>query len=31
MMPFMGIQLLALVLLYLFPGIGLWLPTVLYR
>ncbi len=31
MMPFMGIQLLALVLLYLFPGIGLWLPNVLYQ
>jgi TRAP-type mannitol/chloroaromatic compound transport system permease large subunit len=31
MMPFMAIQLLALVLLYLFPGIGLWLPNVLYQ
>jgi len=31
MLPFMGIQLIALVLLYVFPGIGLWLPTVLYR
>ena len=31
MMPFMAIQLLALALLYLFPGIGLWLPSVLYR
>jgi len=30
MMPFMAIQVLALVLLYLFPGIGLWLPSVLY-
>ncbi|MSQ71856.1 MAG: TRAP transporter large permease subunit [Betaproteobacteria bacterium] len=30
MMPFMGIQVVALVLLYLFPGIGLWLPQVLY-
>ncbi len=30
MMPFMGIQLVALVLLYMFPGIGLWLPSVLY-
>jgi TRAP-type mannitol/chloroaromatic compound transport system permease large subunit len=30
MMPFMGIQILALVLLYLFPGIGLWLPQVVY-
>ena len=26
MMPFMGIQIIALVLLYVFPGIGLWLP-----
>jgi TRAP-type mannitol/chloroaromatic compound transport system permease large subunit len=31
MMPFMGIQLVALFLLYLFPGIGLWLPRMLYR
>ncbi|MEI8161842.1 MAG: TRAP transporter large permease subunit [Betaproteobacteria bacterium] len=31
MMPFMGIQCVALVLLYLFPGIGLWLPGVLYK
>ncbi|ACG74200.1 TRAP C4-dicarboxylate transport system permease DctM subunit [Anaeromyxobacter sp. K] len=31
MMPFMAIQLLALVLLYVFPQIGLWLPRVLYR
>ena len=31
MMPFMGIQVLALVLLYLFPGIGLWLPHILYK
>src|SRR5690606_34117766 len=30
MMPFMGIQVLAIVFLYLFPGIGLWLPSVLY-
>jgi len=30
MMPFMGIQVIALVLLYLFPGIGLWLPQVVY-
>jgi TRAP-type mannitol/chloroaromatic compound transport system permease large subunit len=30
MLPFMGIQLIALVLLYVFPGIGLWLPQVLY-
>jgi len=31
MMPFMGIQILAIFLLYLFPGIGMWLPTMLYR
>ena len=31
MMPFMGIQILALTLLYIFPGIGLWLPQLLYR
>ncbi|SSW67408.1 TRAP transporter large permease [Achromobacter agilis] len=31
MMPFMGIQLIAIFLLYVFPEIGLWLPTVLYR
>ena len=31
MMPFMAIQCLALVLLYIFPGIGLWLPGVLYK
>ncbi|HXF65489.1 MAG TPA: TRAP transporter large permease subunit, partial [Burkholderiales bacterium] len=31
MMPFMGIQVLAMVLLYLFPGIGLWLPSVIYK
>ncbi len=31
MMPFMGIQLVALALLYIFPGIGLWLPQVLYK
>jgi TRAP-type mannitol/chloroaromatic compound transport system permease large subunit len=31
MMPYMGIQILALVLLYTFPGIGLWLPSVLYK
>jgi TRAP-type mannitol/chloroaromatic compound transport system permease large subunit len=30
MLPFMGIQVIALVLLYTFPGIGLWLPSVLY-
>jgi TRAP-type mannitol/chloroaromatic compound transport system permease large subunit len=31
MMPFMGIQVVAIVLLYLFPAIGLWLPQVLYK
>jgi TRAP-type mannitol/chloroaromatic compound transport system permease large subunit len=31
MMPFMGIQVIALVLLYVFPEIGLWLPQVLYK
>jgi TRAP-type mannitol/chloroaromatic compound transport system permease large subunit len=30
MMPFMGIQIIALVLLYTFPQIGLWLPSVFY-
>jgi TRAP-type mannitol/chloroaromatic compound transport system permease large subunit len=31
MMPFMVIQVIAVVLLYVFPGIGLWLPNVLYK
>ncbi|WAI81134.1 MULTISPECIES: TRAP transporter large permease [Achromobacter] len=31
MMPFMGIQIVAIFLLYMFPEIGMWLPTVLYR
>jgi len=31
MMPFMGIQVIALLLLYAFPGIGLWLPNLLYK
>jgi len=31
MLPFMGIQMVALVLLYVFPGIGLWLPQTLYK
>jgi TRAP-type mannitol/chloroaromatic compound transport system permease large subunit len=31
MMPFMAIQVVALVILYTFPGIGLWLPKVLYN
>ncbi|MGH8865139.1 MAG: TRAP transporter large permease, partial [Burkholderiales bacterium] len=29
MMPFMGIQVIALVLLYLFPAIGVWIPHAL--
>jgi TRAP-type mannitol/chloroaromatic compound transport system permease large subunit len=31
MMPFMAIQVLALILLYMFPAIGLWLPNLLYK
>ncbi|MBI3140310.1 MAG: TRAP transporter large permease subunit [Rhodocyclales bacterium] len=31
MLPFMSIQVGALVLLYVFPDIGLWLPKVLYK
>ena len=31
MLPFMGIQVIAIILLYLFPGIGLWLPELLYK
>jgi TRAP-type mannitol/chloroaromatic compound transport system permease large subunit len=30
MLPFMGIQVIAIALLYLWPQIGLWLPSVLY-
>jgi TRAP-type mannitol/chloroaromatic compound transport system permease large subunit len=30
MLPFMGIQIIALILLYTFPGIGLWLPSLFY-
>jgi TRAP-type mannitol/chloroaromatic compound transport system permease large subunit len=30
MLPFMGIQVVAIVLLYLWPEIGLWLPQLLY-
>jgi TRAP-type mannitol/chloroaromatic compound transport system permease large subunit len=30
MLPFMGIQVLAIFILYAFPQIGLWLPSVLY-
>jgi tripartite ATP-independent transporter DctM subunit len=29
-MPFMGLVFIAMLLLYLFPGIALWLPSVLY-
>jgi TRAP-type mannitol/chloroaromatic compound transport system permease large subunit len=31
MLPFMGIQVIAIVILYAFPQIGLWLPSVLYK
>ncbi len=31
MIPFMGIQIVAIVLLYIWPQIGLWLPQVLYK
>jgi TRAP-type mannitol/chloroaromatic compound transport system permease large subunit len=31
MMPFMGIQVLAMALLYAWPAIGLWLPHLLYK
>jgi TRAP-type mannitol/chloroaromatic compound transport system permease large subunit len=31
MLPFMAIQILALILLYMFPAIGLWLPETLYN
>jgi TRAP-type mannitol/chloroaromatic compound transport system permease large subunit len=31
MLPFMGIQVIALILLYAFPAIGLWLPNLLYK
>jgi TRAP-type mannitol/chloroaromatic compound transport system permease large subunit len=30
MMPFMGIQVVAIILLYVWPQIGLWLPQLLY-
>ena len=30
MLPFMGIQIVAIVMLYMWPQIGLWLPSVLY-
>jgi len=31
MLPFMGIQVVALALLYIFPEIGMWLPQMLYK
>jgi len=31
MLPFMGIQVIAIILLYQFPAIGMWLPQVLYK
>lgn len=31
MLPFMAIQVVAIFLLYMFPGIGLWLPQLLYN
>ncbi len=31
MLPFMAIQVFAIILLYTFPGIGLWLPELLYK
>ena len=31
MLPFMAIQVLAMILLYQFPAIGLWLPQLLYK
>ena len=30
MMPFMGIQVVAIFLLYMFPQIGLWIPSLVY-
>lgn len=31
MLPFMAIQVFAIILLYVFPAIGMWLPEVLYK
>ncbi|MBP6277615.1 MAG: TRAP transporter large permease subunit [Limnohabitans sp.] len=31
MLPFMAIQVFAIILLYMFPAIGMWLPEVLYK
>jgi TRAP-type mannitol/chloroaromatic compound transport system permease large subunit len=30
-MPYMVIQIIALFILYLFPAIGLWLPSLVYH
>jgi TRAP-type mannitol/chloroaromatic compound transport system permease large subunit len=31
MMPFMAIQIVAIFLLYMFPAIGLWVPSLVYK
>ncbi len=31
MMPFMGIQVLAMFLLYMYPSIDLWLPHLVHK
>lgn len=31
MMPFMGLQVIAIIILYIFPQIGLWLPSLVYK
>jgi len=31
MLPFMGIQVIAMAMLYIWPQIGMWLPSVLYK
>lgn len=31
MMPFMGLQVIAIIILYVFPQIGLWLPSLVYK
>ncbi len=31
MMPFMGLQVIAIIVLYVFPQIGLWLPSLVYK
>ena len=30
MLPFMAIQVIAIVMLYMFPAIGLWIPSLIY-